>query len=261
MRLKRLNHRFSFVHTGAKSRFLTRARNPRFYFVHARIAGTKPIFWPKKRHQKSGIPCSFSDRKWATKIGDSVLCIASCHLNDTRVLNCVFVNPSCKYFTPIQRIKLERTTHRIMSSHACVEVNPSCKYFTKYKQVDMQLRNVRRRFRKWPFAHVEIHRKYCSFRSCMFTWIQGIKLERATHHVISCRALNPRFWGPFLVRKRGFVNASHQSTESPILDASFWSENGVSCPQCGHERKKIGDSVLCMIDCIASCHHLVRLFW
>ncbi len=35
-----------------------------------------------------------------------------------------------------------------------------------------------------------------------------------------------------------------QSTESPILDASFWSENGVSCPQCGHERNKIGDSVL-----------------
>jgi hypothetical protein len=32
-----------------------------------------------------------------------------------------------------------------------------------------------------------------------------------------------------------------QSTESPIFDASFWSENGVSCP---HERKKIGDSVI-----------------
>ncbi len=36
----------------------------------------------------------------------------------------------------------------------------------------------------------------------------------------------------------------NQSTESPIFDASFWSENGVSCPQCGHERNKIGDSVL-----------------
>ncbi len=35
-----------------------------------------------------------------------------------------------------------------------------------------------------------------------------------------------------------------QSKESPIFDASFWSENGVSCPQCGHERNKIGDSVL-----------------
>ncbi len=35
-----------------------------------------------------------------------------------------------------------------------------------------------------------------------------------------------------------------QSTESPIFDAPFWSENGVSCPQCGHERNKIGDSVL-----------------
>jgi hypothetical protein len=32
-----------------------------------------------------------------------------------------------------------------------------------------------------------------------------------------------------------------QSTESPIFDAPFWSENGVSCP---HERNKIGDSVL-----------------
>jgi hypothetical protein len=32
-----------------------------------------------------------------------------------------------------------------------------------------------------------------------------------------------------------------QSTESPIFEASFWSENGVSC---SHERNKIGDSVL-----------------
>ncbi len=29
---------------------------------------------------------------------------------------------------------------------------------------------------------------------------------------------------------------------APILDAHFWSENGVSCPD---ERNKIGDSVLC----------------
>ncbi len=33
----------------------TRARNPRFYFVHAI---TKPRFLTKMRHQKSGIPCS-----------------------------------------------------------------------------------------------------------------------------------------------------------------------------------------------------------
>ncbi len=39
----------------------TRARNPRFYFVHARIAGTKPRFLTKMRHQKSGIPCSAHD--------------------------------------------------------------------------------------------------------------------------------------------------------------------------------------------------------
>ncbi len=32
-----------------------RARNPRFYFVHA---GTKPSFMTKMGHQKSGIPCS-----------------------------------------------------------------------------------------------------------------------------------------------------------------------------------------------------------
>jgi hypothetical protein len=38
------------------------------------------------------------------------------------------------------------------------------------------------------------------------------------------------------------VDATDQSTESPIFDAPFWSENGVSCP---HERNKIGDSVLC----------------
>ncbi len=39
-----------------------------------------------------------------------------------------------------------------------------------------------------------------------------------------------------------------QSTESPILDAPFWSENGVSCP-C--ERNKIGDSVLWTWRCVA----------
>ncbi len=33
------------------------SRNPRFYFVHARIAGTKPRFLTKMRHPKSGIPC------------------------------------------------------------------------------------------------------------------------------------------------------------------------------------------------------------
>ncbi len=37
--------------------------------------------------------------------------------------------------------------------------------------------------------------------------------------------------------------AYNQGTESPIFDASFWSENGVSC---SHERHKIGDSVLCL---------------
>ncbi len=34
---------------------MRRARNHRFYFVHA---GTKPRFLTKKGHQKSGIPCS-----------------------------------------------------------------------------------------------------------------------------------------------------------------------------------------------------------
>ncbi len=33
----------------------------------------------------------------------------------------------------------------------------------------------------------------------------------------------------------------------PDFDAPFWSENGGSCP---HERHKIGDSVLCVGDCI-----------
>jgi hypothetical protein len=33
---------------------LARAHNPRFYFVHARIAGTKPRFLTKKGHRKRG---------------------------------------------------------------------------------------------------------------------------------------------------------------------------------------------------------------
>jgi hypothetical protein len=36
----------------------SRSRNPRFYFVHARIAGTKPRFLTKMMRQKSGIQCS-----------------------------------------------------------------------------------------------------------------------------------------------------------------------------------------------------------
>jgi hypothetical protein len=42
-------------------------------------------------------------------------------------------------------------------------------------------------------------------------------------------------------------NAREQSTESPIFDATFGSENGVSCPP--YERNKIWDSVLCPWDC------------
>jgi hypothetical protein len=45
-----------------------------------------------------------------------------------------------------------------------------------------------------------------------------------------------------------------QSTESPILDASFWSENGVSC---SHERNKIGDAVL-WFDALHFCKIFAR---
>ncbi len=63
-----------------------------------------------------------------------------------------------------------------------------------------------------------------------------------------------------------FFQTTKQSTESPIFDASFWSENVVSCPQCGHERNKIGDSVLCYKasnpKATHRCHimHLMRVF-
>jgi hypothetical protein len=40
--------------------------------------------------------------------------------------------------------------------------------------------------------------------------------------------------------------ALSQSTESPIFDAHFWPEHGISCP---YERNKIGDSVLCFVVC------------
>ncbi len=67
---------------------MSRARNPRFYFVHA---GTKPRFLTKKGHPKSGIPCS----------GHVIACV------------CIFVNPSCKYFTSIQTHPSEnKATHR-----------------------------------------------------------------------------------------------------------------------------------------------------
>jgi hypothetical protein len=46
-----------------------------------------------------------------------------------------------------------------------------------------------------------------------------------------------------------------QSTESPIFDAQFWSENGVSCP---HKRNKIGDSVLWM-DAFVSLYNICKM--
>jgi hypothetical protein len=49
------------------------------------------------------------------------------------------------------------------------------------------------------------------------------------------------FFGTNLLRTWTFQTIRrNQSTESPILDALFWSENGVSRPH----RNKIGDSVL-----------------
>ncbi len=80
-----------------------RTRNPRFYFVHVRIAGTTPRFLTKK----SGIPCS-----------------------GARV--CIVVNPSCKYFTYIQKRTnpKKNATHRHVIACVCIFVNPSCKYFT-----------------------------------------------------------------------------------------------------------------------------------
>ena len=50
-------HFSQFVQTAENPTHHIRARNPRFYFVHA---GTKPSFLTKMGHQKSGIPCSAS---------------------------------------------------------------------------------------------------------------------------------------------------------------------------------------------------------
>jgi hypothetical protein len=63
----------------------------------------------------------------------------------------------------------------------------------------------------------------------------------------SCRIVS----GDLCLCGLGKSNASYsgcsiQSTESPIFDAPFWSENWVSCP---HERNKIGDSVLWLHHC------------
>jgi hypothetical protein len=72
----------------------SRARNPRFYFVHA---GTKPRFLTKKGHPKSGIPCS----------GRVIACV------------CSFVSPSCKYVTKIQTHRSEKSN---ASSCHCVRL-------------------------------------------------------------------------------------------------------------------------------------------
>ncbi len=44
---------------------------------------------------------------------------------------CIGVNPSCKYFTPIQTHQSEnKATHRHVMACVCIFINPSCKYFT-----------------------------------------------------------------------------------------------------------------------------------
>jgi hypothetical protein len=73
--VKYLQDGFTIIQTHA-----SRTQNLRFYFVHA---STKPRFLAKKRHQKSGIPCSARDdmtMRWF--FSDGCVCIGVKYLQD-----------------------------------------------------------------------------------------------------------------------------------------------------------------------------------
>jgi hypothetical protein len=103
-----------FVNPSCKyvTKIQTRARNPRFYFVHA---GTKPRFLTQNGHQKSGIPSQFP-------CSDTNASIRRKRTTHRRVVACVciFVNPSCKYVTKIQRHQSEKRQRIVVSSRAIV---------------------------------------------------------------------------------------------------------------------------------------------
>jgi Zn ribbon nucleic-acid-binding protein len=83
----------------------------------------------------------------------------------------------------------------------------------------------------WPKMGIQNR----GFRALVQNFRKFVKWDYKKHtHAMSCRCA-------------AHVDAQLSRAEHwiPIFDASFWPENVVSCPQCGHERNKIGDSVLC----------------
>jgi hypothetical protein len=115
-----------------------RARNPRFYFVHARIAGTKPRFLSKMRIKNRGL---------------SDLVVISRRALNPRFLMRLFgqktgfrarMNEIKSGIQCSASINRPRATHRmaVLSSHACVFVR-DCKLLQIQKHHQSRARNPR----------------------------------------------------------------------------------------------------------------------
>jgi hypothetical protein len=126
--------RFSFMspcHPSEKKQriVVSRARNPRFYFVHARIAGTKPRFLTKMRHQK---------------IGDSVFWL--CH----RVRACDFCKPILQIFYPYTNASIRKSNtsaSAVGNSPPFWDESPFHEYRLKFWGKCLKLRFVPKRGR------------------------------------------------------------------------------------------------------------------
>ncbi len=97
---------------------------------------------------------------------------------------CMFVNPSCKYFTPIQTHPSgKKTTHRRVIACVCMFVNPSCK--PRYKRTHPTKSNVMscHRVRLYVCKPAVGYSPPFWTQTCIFTNLPNI----------STRPRNPRF--------------------------------------------------------------------
>jgi hypothetical protein len=103
------------------------------------LFGHKTGFRARMNEIKSGIPCSVANilprykrtnpKKKATH-RRVIACV------------CIFVNPSCKYFTPIQTHRADNKQRLVMSSRACVFGNPILQIF--YQDTNAPIRKKQR---------------------------------------------------------------------------------------------------------------------
>jgi hypothetical protein len=131
---------------------------------------------------------------------------------------CIFVNPSCKYFTKIQTHPSEKKSNASSDdviACVCIIVNPSCKYFTPIQAHPSEKKSN-------ASLSDDVIACVCMFvnPSCKyFTSIQTHPSEKKKHRIVvrrcHCRARNPRFFMPIFGQKTG-VRARMNEIKSGI---------------------------------------------